>query len=67
MMVGGSRGARVYCGNLSTNIRNRDLEDVFDRYGRIRRYCTLQASPSPHYHSHSLPNPLFPFFLLLQS
>jgi RNA recognition motif-containing protein len=36
--------ARVYCGNLSTNVRSRDLEDLFDRYGRIKRY-TLKHTP----------------------
>ena len=29
-------GARVFLGNLPTDIRERDIEKFFDRYGRVR-------------------------------
>jgi RNA recognition motif-containing protein len=28
---------RVFCGNISRRTRERDIEDLFDRYGRIAR------------------------------
>ncbi|VDK57765.1 unnamed protein product, partial [Anisakis simplex] len=34
-MMGSKRDCRVYVGNLPSNIKQRDLEDLFDKYGRI--------------------------------
>eukprot|EP00639_Heterosigma_akashiwo_P029038 CAMPEP_0194677362 /NCGR_PEP_ID=MMETSP0295-20121207/9456_1 /TAXON_ID=39354 /ORGANISM="Heterosigma akashiwo, Strain CCMP2393" /LENGTH=128 /DNA_ID=CAMNT_0039562169 /DNA_START=105 /DNA_END=487 /DNA_ORIENTATION=+ len=28
--------ARVYCGNLPMNVRERDIEDIFYKFGKIR-------------------------------
>ena len=31
----GDEGSRVYVGNLPMDVREKDLEDVFYKYGRI--------------------------------
>ncbi|KHN85184.1 Serine/arginine-rich splicing factor 9 [Toxocara canis] len=33
--MGSRRDCRVYVGNLPSNVKQRDLEDLFDKYGRI--------------------------------
>ena len=30
------RDVRIYVGNLPNDIREKDLEDIFDKYGRIK-------------------------------
>ena len=32
----GDRDCRIYVGNLPDDCRERDVEDIFDKYGRIR-------------------------------
>jgi hypothetical protein len=32
---GGPRGTRVYCGNLPMDIKEREIDDLFYKYGRI--------------------------------
>lgn len=33
---GGEADGRIYVGNLPTDVREKDLEDLFYKYGRIR-------------------------------
>lgn len=33
---GGEGDGRIYVGNLPTDVREKDLEDLFYKYGRIR-------------------------------
>lgn len=38
-------GARIYVGNLPMDIRTRDVEDLFYKYGKIRYLRPLQVAP----------------------
>lgn len=43
--MGRDRGNSVYVGNLPNDIRSRDLEDLFGKYGKIK-YIDIKDRPS---------------------
>lgn len=40
-----SRDSRVYVGNLPPDIRSKDVEDIFSKFGKIQ-FVDLKARPS---------------------
>lgn len=46
---GSSTGSKLYIGNLAMDTRERDLEDMFDKYGPIRRIDLKVPSRPPAY------------------
>lgn len=58
-----SRSARIYVGNLPLDVREREIEDIFDRYGRIGIiYFWIWAKSlyTTFIHLHFSPYPPFP-------
>ena len=44
---GGNNDCKVYVGNLPTDIRSRDLEDIFYKYGKIMDVDLHNSSRGP--------------------
>lgn len=43
-----SRESRIYVGNLPTNVRAKDVEDIFTKYGKVL-YVDLKDRRPPYF------------------
>ena len=41
-----TKDTRVYVGNLPNDVREKDLEDLFDKYGRVK-YVDIKSRRGP--------------------